>query len=158
MIYGCLCFFFWMFICIALLFYMRAIICKTRVIQLTLFFLKNYWKFWKYILMISYYVIRRRGVVGRVPAFHPGGPGSILDGVRNFNSYPGIGCASFLFCLVLYPAEASTLCWPHIQGGPPLCIILVFWSIENCSPYRRLPTGILVVSPEGVSPRLGEDI
>ena len=48
-------------------------------------------------------IIRRRGVVGRVPAFQPGGPGSIPGGVRNFNLCPGIVCVSFvcvLSCIV----------------------------------------------------------
>ena len=36
---------------------------------------------------------------GRVPAFQPSGPGSIPGGVRNFNSYPEIGCVSFV-CLL----------------------------------------------------------
>ena len=53
---------------------------------------------------------RRAGVVGGVPAFQHGGPGSIPGGVRNFNSYPGIGCVSFVFCPVLSPTEALTLC------------------------------------------------
>ena len=87
----------------------------------------------------------------RVPAFQPGGPGSIPVGVRNLNSYPGIGCVSFVFCPVLSSAEALTLCWLYIQGGPPLCICLVFWSVDNCSPTGIRPTGIWVVSP-----RLGE--
>ena len=52
--------------------------------------------------------IRRRGVVVRVPAFQPGGPGSIPCGVRNFNFCPGIGCV-FVFCPVLSPAEALTI-------------------------------------------------
>ena len=41
-------------------------------------------------------------MVGRVPAFQPGGPGSIPSGVRNFNFRPGIGCVSFVFmsCVV----------------------------------------------------------
>ena len=55
-------------------------------------------------------VIRRRDVVGRVPAFKPGGPGSIPGGMSNFNSYPGIGCVSFVFCPVLSSAEGLTLC------------------------------------------------
>ena len=101
--------------------------------------------------------IRRSDVVGRVPAFQTGGPGSIPGGVRNFNSYPRIGCVSFVFCPVLSPAEALTLCWPHIQGGLPLCICLVFWSIDNCSPYRHLTHEHLGCKvPGGVSPRLGE--
>ena len=87
--------------------------------------------------------IRHCGIVGRVPAFQPSGPGSIPGGVRNFNSYPGIGCVFFVFFPVLSPAEALTLCWPHIQGGPSLCISLVFWSIDNCSPYRHLTHGHL---------------
>ena len=48
-------------------------------------------------------MISRRGVVGRVPAFQLGGPGSFPGGVRNFNFYPGIGCLSFacvLSCVV----------------------------------------------------------
>ena len=56
-------------------------------------------------------IIRRRGVVGRVPAFQLGGPGSIPDGVRNFNFCPGIGCVSFVcVCPVLSSAEALALC------------------------------------------------
>ena len=55
--------------------------------------------------------MRRRGVVGRVPAFQPGGSGSIPGGVRNFNFCPGIGYVSFVCVLsVLSPAEALTLC------------------------------------------------
>ena len=53
---------------------------------------------------------RRRGVVGRVPAFQPGGPGSIPGGVRNFNFCPGIGCVSFvcvLSCVVSRFREAT---------------------------------------------------
>ena len=94
--------------------------------------------------------IRRRGVVGSVPAFQPGDPGSIPGGNRNFNSYPGIGSVSFAFYPVLSPAEALTLCWPHIQGGPPMCICLVFWSIDNCSHYRHLTHGHLVCKSRGV--------
>ena len=94
--------------------------------------------------------ICRRGAVGRVPTFQPGGPGSIPGGVRNFNSYPGIGCVSFEFCPVLSPAKALTFCWPHIQEGPPLCICLVFRSIDNCSPYRHLTHGHLGCKSRGV--------
>ena len=41
----------------------------------------------------------------------------------------------FVFCHGLSLVVALTLCWPHIQGGPPLCICLVFWSTISCSPY-----------------------
>ena len=41
----------------------------------------------------------RRGMVGRVPAFQPDGPGSIPGGVRNFKICPGIGCVSFVCVL-----------------------------------------------------------
>ena len=87
----------------------------------------------------------RRGVVNRVPAFQP-------SGVRNFNFCPGIGgvCPLPVFCPVLSSAEALTLCWPHIQGDPPLCISLVFWSRDCCSPYRHLTHGHLACKSLGV--------
>ena len=56
----------------------------------------------------------------------------------------GLGvCPLSVFCHVLSSAEALTLCLPHIQGGPPLCICLVFWSRDCCSPYRHLTHGHL---------------
>ena len=58
-------------------------------------------------------------------------------------------CLLSVFCTVLSPAEALTLCWPHIQGVPPLCIYLVFRSIDNSSPTGIWPTDIWVVSPGG---------
>ena len=44
-------------------------------------------------------MIRRRGVVGRVHGFHPGGPGSFPGGAGNFNFSPGIRCVSFVCVL-----------------------------------------------------------
>ena len=38
-------------------------------------------------------------MVGRVPAFQPGGSGSIPGSIRNFHFCPGIGCVSFV-CLL----------------------------------------------------------
>ena len=38
-------------------------------------------------------------VVGRIPAFQPSDQGSIPGGIRNFNSYPGTGCVSFVCVL-----------------------------------------------------------
>ena len=64
--------------------------------------------------------VRCRGVVGKIPAFQPGGPGLIPDWVKNFNFYSGSGCVSFVFCPMLSPAVALTSYWPHIQGAPPL--------------------------------------
>ena len=52
--------------------------------------------------------VRRRGVVGGVPAFQTGGPGSIPGGVRNFYFYHVLGCMSFVFCPVLSLALALT--------------------------------------------------
>ena len=49
--------------------------------------------------IVCYKSFRRRGVGGRVHDFLPGGPGSILGGVRNFNFWPGIGCVSFVWIL-----------------------------------------------------------
>ena len=64
--------------------------------------------------------VRCRGVVGKSPAFQPGGPGSIPDVVTNFNFYSGTGRVPFVFCPILSPAVALTLYSPHIQGAPPL--------------------------------------
>ena len=55
-------------------------------------------------------IISRRGVVGRVPAFNPGGPGLIPGGVGYFNFYPETGYVSFVFCPVLSTAVALILC------------------------------------------------
>ena len=62
---------------------------------------------------------------------------------------PILGLGVCPFCSVLSPADALTLCWPHIQGGPPLCICLVFRSIDNCSPYRHLTHGYLGCKSRG---------
>ena len=54
-----------------------------------------------------YIIIRRRGVVGRVPAFQPGGPGSVLAGSGILISVLGLGvCPLSVFCPVLSSAEA----------------------------------------------------
>ena len=56
-------------------------------------------------------IIRRRGVVGRVPAFQPGGPGSIPGGVGNLTPILGLSvCPLSVFCPVFSPAEALVLC------------------------------------------------
>ena len=48
--------------------------------------------------------VRRRGLVGKVPAFQSGGSGTIPGGVRNFNLYPRTGCVPFvLFSLTVAP-------------------------------------------------------
>ena len=44
--------------------------------------------------------IRRRSMVGRVPAIQLGGPGSIPGWVRNFYFYPGIGVSFVLYRVV----------------------------------------------------------
>ena len=79
----------------------------------------------------------------------PSNPATRVDSRRgrNFNFCPGTGCVSFVFCLVLSLGMALILCWPHIQGGQPLC--LVFWSTVCCSPSRHLTHGIGVVSLGG---------
>ena len=45
------------------------------------------------------YFVRHHGAVGRVPAFQPGDPDSILGGVRNINFFPGTGSMSFVCVL-----------------------------------------------------------
>ena len=105
---------------------------------------QNFHKLNRLFIFIGWHPIRRRGMVGRVPVFQPVGPGSIPSGVGNFNFCPGIGCVSFVFCLMLSPAEVLTLCWLHIHEGPPLCICLVF-----CPKIVAPPTGIW---PTGTCP------
>ena len=65
--------------------------------------------------------ISRSGVVGRVPAFQPGGPGSIPGGVRNFNFCPEIGCVSFVSVLscVVFGGGPDTVLTTH-SGRPAL--------------------------------------
>ena len=57
-------------------------------------------------------LIRRRGVVGRVPVFQPAGPGSIPGSVMNFNFCPEIGCVFFVS--VLYSVVSG--------GGPEIVL------------------------------------
>ena len=53
------------------------------------------------ICILKLILIRRRGVVGRVPAFQPGGPGSIPGWVRNFNlSWDWVCVLCVLSCVV----------------------------------------------------------
>ena len=40
------------------------------------------------------------GVVGRIPAFQPVSPGSIPDGVRDFNLYPWTVCVLCLYSVL----------------------------------------------------------
>ena len=77
----------------------------------------------------------RRGVVGRVSAYQPSGQVTIAREVRNFHFTLGDVCPLRMSWFVLSLAVALALCWPHIQGGPPLWFHLVFWSIVCFSPY-----------------------
>ena len=78
------------------------------------------------------------------------------SGTRIWISILGLGVCSLysvLCCLQRWPLYK---CWPHIQGGPPLCICLVFRSTVCCSPYNYLTHGKLdCMSQGGVSPTLG---
>ena len=78
---------------------------------------KYFHNFRKTIVKIS----RRRGVVGRVPAFQPGGPGTIPGGVRNFNFCPGIGCVPFVCVLfrVVFGGGLDIVLTTH-SGRPAL--------------------------------------
>ena len=85
----------------------------------------------------------RRHSVVRVPVFQSSGLGSLPGGVRNFNFHPGTVCVSSVLCPIFSPAVALTLCWPHIEGSPPLSICPVFWSRVCSSSYRHLTHGHL---------------
>ena len=68
--------------------------------------------------------IRRRGVVGRVPAFQPGGPGSIPGRVRNFNFCPGIGYVSFVFVLTCVVFGGGSYIVLKTHSGSPVLLYL----------------------------------
>ena len=90
--------------------------------------------------------ICRRGLIGRVPAFQPGGPDSIPGGVRNFNFCPGIGCVSFacvLSCVVFGGGPDIVL--TTYSGRPALMYLS-----SVCSPYRHLTYGHLAYKSLGV--------
>ena len=78
-----------------------------------------------------------------------------------FNLYPGTGCVSFICVLsyVVFGGEPDiltlTFCRPRIEGGPPLCICLVFWCIVRGISTGIWFTGNWVVIPGGISPTLG---
>ena len=74
-------------------------------------------------------MIRRRGVVGRVPAFQPGGPGLIPGEVRNFNFCPGNWCVSFV----------SVLSCVVSGGGPEIVLTTHSWR-----PALELVSSVLV--------------
>ena len=90
-------------------------------------------KFYTFLLS---YRIRRRGVVGRVPAFQPGGPDSIPGGIRNFNFCPGIGCVFFVFCPVLSLAE---VCSDHTFKEARPCVYVQQWQKKPDQQNKRSP-------------------
>ena len=84
-------------------------------------------------------------MVGRVPALLPGWSGSIPGGVGNFNFSPGPGC-------VLSLAVNVTFCRHRFQGGPHLCICLVFWSKVCASSTGIWTHEHWIISDRGVRP------
>ena len=97
---------------------------------------------------------RLRDVVGRVPAFQPGGPGSIPGGVRNFNFCPGIGCVSFVCVLSCVVSGGGPDIVLTIQSGRPPLVSLSCSGPKTVAPPTGIwCTGIWVVSPGGVSTR-----
>ena len=78
-------------------------------------------------------------MIGIVPAFQSAAWLRFTAGSENLISILGLGVYPLsVFCPVFSLALALTLCWPHIQGSPPLCICLVFWSRFCCSPYTHI--------------------
>ena len=81
---------------------------------------------------------RRHGVVGWVPAFQPGGPGSIPGRVTNFNFYPGNWCLS-LVC---------ALCSVVPGGGPDIVL-----TTHSMSPALVYLYSVLAEPPSLVTSR-----
>ena len=73
--------------------------------------------------------------------------GQIPGRVRNLIPVQELGVCPLS---VLSSAETLTLCWPHIQGGPRLCICLVFCGKDCCSLYRHLTHRHLACKSLGV--------
>ena len=69
-----------------------------NIVYFTLCTLETVWDVF-FVYKLNTTKIHHCGVVGRVPAFLPSDLGSIPGRVRNFNSYPGIGCVSFVCVL-----------------------------------------------------------
>ena len=95
-------------------------------------------------------------MVARVPAFQPGGPGSIPGGVGNLNFCHGSGCVSFACVLsCVLSGGGPDFMLTTYSGRCDFCISLVFWSTVCCFSYRHLTHGHLGCMFLGVSPILG---
>ena len=92
-------------------------------------------------------------MVGRVPAFQPGGPGSIPGGARNFNFYPGIGYVSFICVLSCVVSGGGPDIVLTTHSGRPAHVYMSSVLVQRLLlPLQASdPTGIWVVSS-----RLGE--
>ena len=93
-------------------------------------------------------------MVVRVPAFQPGGPGSIPGGVRNFNFCPGVGCVSFV-CVVFGGGPEIVL---NTYSGRPAHVYLSSVLVQRLLlPLQASDPRAFGLSVLGcVSPRLGE--
>ena len=70
-------------------------------------------------------------MVGGVPAFQLGGPGSIPCGDGNFNVYPGTGCQSIVFVLFCDCSGGGPDIVLAKHSGEARC--LMFWSMGGSS-------------------------
>ena len=86
--------------------------------------------------------IRRRGLVGRVPAFQHGGPGSIPGGVRTFNFCPAIRCVPCVLSCVVSGGGPDIVLATH-SGRPALMYLSSVRVQRLLHPYRRLTYGHL---------------
>ena len=82
--------------------------------------------------------IGRRGVVGRDPAFQPGGPGSISGVVRNLNFYPGL-CV-YPLCTVLVVSGGGHYIVLTTHSGRPVLVNMSSVQVQSLLPPP--PTGI----------------
>ena len=99
-------------------------------------------------------------MVGRVPAFQHGGPGSLPGGVRNFNFCPGIGCVSFVCVLSCVVSGAGPDIVLTTHSGRPAVVYLSSVLAQRLLllPQASDPRAFGRKSREGgsVNPRFGE--